>query len=88
MKRYLGMTEQEISENETAWAEERGDIDNAPADAPNVRSAGISPGGVQSDLEGLGPEPTAAGPAGGPDMAGATASPGAGTPGAAPAPAL
>jgi hypothetical protein len=88
MKRYLGMTEQEISENETAWAEERGDINNAPADAPNVRSAGISPGGIQSDLEGLGPDLGAAGPEGGPNMAGASAVAGGGTPGAAPAPAL
>ena len=88
MKRYLGMTEQEISENETAWAEERGDIEEAPVDNPNMRSAGISPGGIQSDLEGLGPEPGAQGAEAGPNMAGAAMGPGGGTPGAAPAPAL
>ena len=54
MKRYLGMTEQEISENEMAWAEERGDTELATPEAPNLRGASISPGGVQSDLEGLG----------------------------------
>ena len=57
MKRYLGMTEQEISENETSWAEERGDVELAQPDAPGLRSVGISPGGVGADLEGLGPEP-------------------------------
>jgi hypothetical protein len=56
MKRYLGMTEQEISENETAWAEERGDAELAQPEAPGLRSVGISPGGLQNDLEGLGPE--------------------------------
>ena len=56
MKRYLGMTEQEISENEMAWAEERGDTELATPDAPGLRNVGISPGSIQSDLEGLGPE--------------------------------
>jgi hypothetical protein len=37
MKRYLGLTEQEMSENETMWAEEQGDVDAAPADDPNLR---------------------------------------------------
>jgi len=56
MKRYLGMTEQEISENENSWAEERGDAELAQPEAPGLRSVGISPGGLQNDLEGLGPE--------------------------------
>jgi hypothetical protein len=62
MKRYLGMTEQEISENERAWSEERGDTEAAAAEPPGLRSVGISPGSVQNDLEGLGPEPGAAEP--------------------------
>jgi hypothetical protein len=65
MKRYLGMTEQEISENETAWAEERGDAELAQPEAPGLRSVGISPGGLQNDLEGLGPEVTPGAEAGG-----------------------
>jgi len=56
MKRYLGMTEQEISENETAWAEERGDVEAAPAEAAGLRGVGVSPGGIQSDLDNLGGE--------------------------------
>ena len=62
MKRYLGMTEQEISENERAWSEERGDTETAAAEPPGLRSVGISPGSVQNDLEGLGPEPGVAEP--------------------------
>jgi hypothetical protein len=88
MKRYLGMTEQEISENETTWAEERGDAEVAKPEAPNARGAGISPGGVQTDLDALGPDVGAAGAEGGPDMAGAAQGAGPGSPGAAPAPAL
>ena len=62
MKRYLGMTEQEISENEMAWAEEKGDTELAQPEAPGLRSVGISPGGLDSEIEGLGPEAGASGP--------------------------
>jgi hypothetical protein len=85
MKRYLGMTEQEIAENEMSWAEEKGDVDTAPVDAPGLRSVGVSPGGIQSDIEGLGPEGGDAG--GDADLSGA---PGADGPAGvgAPSPAL
>ena len=86
MKRYLGMSEQEIAENESMWAEERGDTELAQPEAPGLRSVGISPGGLESDLAGLGPE-TAAAPAGGPEMAGSPAGPG-GAPAAGAQPAL
>jgi hypothetical protein len=55
MKRYLGLSEQEMSENETMWAEEQGDVEMAPADNPNLRSVGISPGGIAGDLENVAP---------------------------------
>jgi hypothetical protein len=55
MKRYLGMTEQEISENETQWAEEKGDIEMAPVAPASPRSVGISPGNIQGDLDNIGP---------------------------------
>ena len=82
MKRYLGMTEQELSENETAWAEERGDIDLAPNEAPSLRAGGISPGGINTELDALGPDAIpgggAAGAPAGPPTIGSTAGPGAG----------
>jgi hypothetical protein len=55
MKRYLGLTEQEMSENETMWSEEQGDVEQSPADDPNLRSVGISPGTISGDLENVAP---------------------------------
>jgi hypothetical protein len=55
MKRYLGMSEQEMSENETMWSEEQGDVELAPVEDPNLRSVGISPGGIAGDLENVAP---------------------------------
>ena len=82
MKRYLGMSEMEISENEIAWNEERGNVEEAPADAPNLRSMGISPGGIESDLGAVTPE---AGAEAAPAEAGAPApAPGVGAAPAAP----
>ena len=86
MKRYLGMSEQEISENEQSWAEEKGDIDLAPAESPSARGAGLSAGGVTSDIEALGPEAPASGPEGpqGPGAPVSTAPGAAGAIGATP----
>ena len=90
MKRYLGMTEQEISENELMFAEERGDIESAQPEAPSLRNSntGLSPGGIDADLEALGGIPGAQGMEGGPNVAGAAQPSGMGAPGAAPAPAV
>ena len=87
MKRYLGMSEQEISENETTWAEEKGDIELAPAESPSARGAGLSAGGVASDIEALGPELPMGGPEGpqGPGAPESTAPGAAGAIGATPA---
>jgi hypothetical protein len=87
MKRYLGMNEQEIAENESMWAEERGDTELAQPEAPGLRSVGISPGGLETDLAGLGPETAPGAEAGGPEMAGSPAGPG-GAPVAGAQPAL
>jgi hypothetical protein len=89
MKRYLGMSEAELSENETMWAEEHGDVEGAPSTAPNLRSAGITPGGIDTDLgninaamppetgtEGMGAGVPGAAPAGTGAAPGATPAPG------------
>jgi len=55
MKRYLGMNEQEMIENEEMWAEEQGDVDLSPVGEPSLRSVGVSPGGIASDLENVAP---------------------------------
>jgi hypothetical protein len=88
MKRYLGMTEQEMSENEELFAEERGDAESAKPAAPSLRSVGITPGGINSEIGDLGPEMPAGGeplPGGDAGMPGAPMpGPGGGAPGSAP----
>jgi len=63
LKRYLGLSEMEISENEIAWNEERGKVEEAPADSANLRSMGISPGAIESDLSNVTPDAGAEGAA-------------------------
>jgi hypothetical protein len=57
MKRFLGLSQEEIAENERLWREENRDAggfgDSASAE---MRNAGITPGGIQSDLEAGTPE--------------------------------
>lgn len=53
MKRFLGMTEDEIKENERLWREENGANLKAPADAQSqMRSVGISSGGLAAEASG------------------------------------
>ena len=51
MKRYLGMTEKEMSENEVMWSEEQGDTEMATPDDASLRNVGISPGTIAGDLD-------------------------------------
>ena len=63
LSRFLGLSEEEISDNERMWNEEQGDTTRAPADPTGLRSVGISPGGLEGmsqDLEGITPAPNAA----------------------------
>jgi hypothetical protein len=82
MKRYLGMSEQEISENEEMFAEERGDVESAPVESPNPRSTGISPGAINNDLEGLSGPGAPQGAEAGPNVAGMSEPGGGGAAGA------
>ena len=51
MKRFLGMSEDEIKENERLWREENGSNLKAEADSGSqLRSAGITPGGLSADM--------------------------------------
>ncbi len=53
MKRFLGMTQEEISENESLWKEENAATLKPPANpAGEMRSAGITPGGMAADASG------------------------------------
>ena len=80
MKRFLGMTEDEIKENEKLWMEEQGANIKPPTDAATeLRAAGITPGGMAAETAGQEAEAP-------PDMA-AAAEPAAAEPAAAEAPA-
>jgi len=51
LKRFLGLSEDEIKENEKLWREENGAQLQPPADASaQLRSAGVTPGGISADL--------------------------------------
>ena len=51
MKRYLGLTDEEVAENERMWAEENGKGQPTYTDAAGeLRSAGLSASGIEGDL--------------------------------------
>jgi hypothetical protein len=57
LKRYLGLSDEEIAENERLWAEENGKAEAIPTDSSGeMRGAGISQAGIESDLGDLADE--------------------------------
>lgn len=51
MKRFLGLSEEELSENEELWDEEQGDAGLSTTQGQDMRAIGISPGDIQSDID-------------------------------------
>jgi len=51
LKRFLGLTEEELVENEQLWAEEQSESEPAEASGQDLRSVGMMPGDMDSDLE-------------------------------------
>jgi len=51
MQRFLGLSEEELLENETLWAEERNESDSPAVSGSDMRSVGISPGAIEGDLD-------------------------------------
>lgn len=86
MKRFLGMTQEEITENEAMWREENGHkLESLVDGAGELRSAGISPSGIASDMSAqdeMAPPEGAGGPEGATGGAGvAPGAAGGGAPG-------
>jgi hypothetical protein len=80
MKRFLGMSDEEMAENERMWAEENGKGKAIPTDSSGeLRGAGISSAGIESDLSDLSDD-TAPPEVGGTDMAGGAIPAAGGTP--------
>jgi hypothetical protein len=92
LKRFLGLTAEELAENEKLWREENVDDDGLTADAKaELRSAGITPAGLAGDMDAIGqaiepppdqmPDEIGVQPAAGPVSTGAPSQPAAsGTP--------
>lgn len=53
LKRYLDLSEEEMQENDELWAEEQGNIDDAPSEDANLRAVGVTPAGMETDMENL-----------------------------------
>jgi hypothetical protein len=68
LKRFLGLTTEEIAENERQWREENVDKGTNLSAQAELRSAGITAGGITSDLDTLSASGTA--PEGMEDMTG------------------
>jgi len=57
LKRYLDLSEEELQENDELWAEENSEIADTKVPQSGLRSVGISPSDIESDLDTLAPEP-------------------------------
>jgi len=50
MKRFLGLTDEELLENETMWKEERDEPELQTTQGQDLRSIGITPAGMEQDI--------------------------------------
>lgn len=53
LKKYLGLSDVEIKENEQMWREETGTATQPSAAGSDMRNVGVTPGAINTDLEGL-----------------------------------
>ena len=93
LERYLGLTKEEIVENEKMWREEREQPELQTTQGQDLRSIGITPAGLETDIQtgqdlsNLTPVGAEAGAVGGAPGASATGMTGPGVAAAAPPPA-
>lgn len=50
LKRYLGLSEEEIQENETLWKEERATPELTTTQGQDLRAIGVTPAGLEQDI--------------------------------------
>jgi hypothetical protein len=93
MKRFLGLTPEELLENEELWEEERGEPEVDQASGADLRTLGVTPGGLEGDMaaaeemgdlgsEEMGGDELGGAAAPGPDIGGGEATPAPPMPGA------
>jgi hypothetical protein len=88
LERFLGLTEDEIKKNEELWREERDNPELQPTTGQDLRSVGITPGALETDIqtgEDIG-QMTPEAPGGAPGGAAVPPAPGGAPGGAAPPP--
>ena len=51
LRRFLGLTEEEITENEEMWREERGTSELDTTQGQDLRAIGVTPAGMESDIQ-------------------------------------
>jgi hypothetical protein len=51
LKRFLGISEEELAENDKLWAEENGKTRAQQTVGQDLRSVGVTPGGLNTDLD-------------------------------------
>jgi len=51
LERFLGLTEEEIKENEEMWREENDTVEEKSASGQDLRGVGITPAGMETDIE-------------------------------------
>jgi hypothetical protein len=54
LKKYLGLNEMEMAENEKLWHEEKGTPEMTQPSGSDMRNVGITPGGITGDLDTMG----------------------------------
>jgi hypothetical protein len=84
MKRFLGMTAEEIAENEVMWREENIDTDQSLSASAELRSVGVSANSISGDLNNLAMAPSMPAPEEAPGAEPAGGTPPPTPPGAAP----
>jgi hypothetical protein len=85
LKRFLGLSEEEMARNAELWAEENNVAQKKQTKSTQMRAAGVSQAGITSDLDQFTePEGEAGAPEPGSTTPGGTGTPGTGTPGTTP----
>jgi len=51
MQRFLGLSEEELLDNEKLWAEERNENEPMTPSGADMRGVGVTPGGIEGDLD-------------------------------------
>ena len=53
LKRFLGLSEEEITDNDRMWAEENGADNIGSTPGQELRSVGVTPGDINTDFDSL-----------------------------------